>query len=132
MHLSMMPHSCAAAVLLIKAIERWRAEHSGNLPATSKDKAAFRQLLQSWQRRIEDVPIEVSCDLTTRLGGVSLCNALVVSSPHHRLQGSGLGCRTACQACCRNAGCMHLSAASAWQRDLYLRMRLWIIMATLQ
>jgi amyloid beta precursor protein binding protein 1 len=50
-----------AAVLLIKAVERWRAEHDSTLPKTSNEKASFRNMLKSWQRQIDGIPLEVCC-----------------------------------------------------------------------
>lgn len=45
-------------LLLIKAAEHWRSTHDGKLPDTSKQKAAFKDLLRSWQHSIDGVPIE--------------------------------------------------------------------------
>lgn len=56
-----------AAVLLIKAVQRWRAEHDSALPKTSKEKASFRTMLKSWQRHIDGVPLEVRCMQLSRL-----------------------------------------------------------------
>ena len=50
---------CCAAVLLIQAVKHWYATHGPNLPANSKEKQAFRDILKSWQRSIEGVPLEV-------------------------------------------------------------------------
>lgn len=49
-----------AAVLLIQAVKRWYQERGPRLPANSKEKQAFRDILKSWQRSIEGVPLEVS------------------------------------------------------------------------
>ena len=48
-----------AAALLIQAVKAWQGEH-GKLPASSKEKAAFKDLLRSWQHKIDGVPIEVT------------------------------------------------------------------------
>jgi hypothetical protein len=40
---------------------KWRAEHS-NLPSNARERASFRQLLKSWQRSIDGVPLEVCAD----------------------------------------------------------------------
>ena len=45
-------------VLLVKAALKWRAEHGG-LPSNSRERASFKQLLKSWQRSIEGVPLDV-------------------------------------------------------------------------
>ena len=48
--------------LLIKAVQQWQREHSSNLPATAKEKAAFRAMLKTWQRSTDGIPVEVgSC-----------------------------------------------------------------------
>ena len=68
-------------MLLIKAIERWRGEHGGSLPSSSKDKAAFRQLLQSWQRTIDGIPVEVSTRLTSAIRCLGIFHCLSKTSP---------------------------------------------------
>lgn len=45
-------------LLLTKAALHWRETHDGQLPRSSKDKAAFKELLRSWQRTIDGVPVE--------------------------------------------------------------------------
>ncbi len=49
-----------AGVVLVKAALQWRADHHGTLPATSSERTAFRDLLRSWQRSVDGVPLEVS------------------------------------------------------------------------
>ncbi|CAK0763153.1 hypothetical protein CVIRNUC_003029 [Coccomyxa viridis] len=44
------------AILLLKGAQQWCAEHSKELPHNSKEKAAFRQMLKSWQRTIDGIP----------------------------------------------------------------------------
>lgn len=50
---------CVAAVLLIQATKQWHATHGPELPRNAREKQAYRDILHSWQRRIDDVPIEV-------------------------------------------------------------------------
>ena len=49
-----------AAVLLIQASERWRAEHE-KPPSTSKERSAFKELIASMKRSVEGVPLQVVC-----------------------------------------------------------------------
>ena len=49
-----------AAILLLKGAQRLCAEHSMQLPQNAKEKAAFRQMLKSWQRAPDDMPADVS------------------------------------------------------------------------
>ena len=51
---------CCAAILLLKGAQQWCAEHSRQLPQGSKEKAAFKQMLKSWQRTIDGIPAGVS------------------------------------------------------------------------
>ena len=51
---------CRAAVILLKGAQKWCAEHSSKLPQNAKEKAAFKQMLKSWQRSAEGVPADVS------------------------------------------------------------------------
>ncbi|KAK9798117.1 hypothetical protein WJX73_000766 [Symbiochloris irregularis] len=46
------------AILLIQATKQWHATHGPELPQNAREKQAYRDILQSWQRRIDDVPIE--------------------------------------------------------------------------
>ena len=78
-----------AAVLLIKAIERWRGEQGGSLPSSSKDKAAFRQLLQSWQRTIDGFPVEVSTLLFTAFKCHGMSGPLSTSNVSHCAASAG-------------------------------------------
>ncbi len=54
-----MKTACVAGILLLKAVQQWQKQHGSNLPASAKEKAAFRSMLKSWQRCIDGVPIEV-------------------------------------------------------------------------
>ena len=56
-----------AAVLLIQAVKHWQATHGPQLPANAKEKQAFRDILSSWQRSIEGVPLEVHLSLALLL-----------------------------------------------------------------
>lgn len=44
-------------VLLVKAGQLWRAQHDNDLPRSAADRAAFKDLLRSWQRTIDGIPI---------------------------------------------------------------------------
>lgn len=47
-----------AAVLLVKGAKAWQAQHGG-LPGSTAERAAFKDLLRSWQRHVIDgVPLE--------------------------------------------------------------------------
>lgn len=48
-----------AAVLLIKAAQQWQQEHDGQLPGSYAERSAFKDLLKSWQRHIDGIPLEV-------------------------------------------------------------------------
>lgn len=50
---------CCAAVLLLKASERWLSEHEGAPPSTAKQRAEFKELVSGMRRTVEGVPIEV-------------------------------------------------------------------------
>ena len=59
--MSFVPTHCLlAAALLIKAVSHWYQEHGPKMPANAKEKAAFRELLKSWQHSIDGIPVEVS------------------------------------------------------------------------
>lgn len=64
--------SFCAAILLLKGAQRWCAEHSSELPQNYKEKAAFKQMLKSWQRSADGIPADVSLHrslvTTQRLG----------------------------------------------------------------
>jgi hypothetical protein len=48
-------------VLLLQALERWRAEHGGSPPSSSAERAAFKQRLAAARRAgPEGVPLDVS------------------------------------------------------------------------
>ena len=49
-----------AAILLIKAAHEWQKSHSGKLPSTSAQRSEFKNIIKSWQRQIDGIPIEVS------------------------------------------------------------------------
>lgn len=46
-----------AAVLLIKAIAAWKAEH-GDPPSSSAERRAFKQVIQGWRHTIDGIPVE--------------------------------------------------------------------------
>ena len=48
-----------AAVLLIKAAQEWQKQHGSKLPSNSSQRTEFKDLIKSWQRQIEGVPLEV-------------------------------------------------------------------------
>ena len=64
--------ACCAAVLLVKAVQHWRQGHGGQAPS-GQDRAGFRKLLQSWQRTIDDVPIEVGASASLCVPRCSGC-----------------------------------------------------------
>lgn len=41
----------------MKAAAVWRADHDGALPSSAADRAAFKDLIGSWQRTIDGCPI---------------------------------------------------------------------------
>mmetsp|Transcript_20485 Transcript_20485/g.61666 ORF Transcript_20485/g.61666 Transcript_20485/m.61666 type:complete len:555 (-) Transcript_20485:2962-4626(-) len=45
-------------LLLVKAALQWRSEHNGALPANSAERTAFKELIKSWQRSIDGVPLD--------------------------------------------------------------------------
>ena len=49
----------SAAILLVKAAHEWRKRHSGKLPSSSSQRSEFKDIIKSWQRKIDDIPIEV-------------------------------------------------------------------------
>ena len=57
-----------AAILLLKAAEQWQGQHGPKLPTGSAQRVEFKKILQSWQRSLEGVPIEVF-----RLGLLATC-----------------------------------------------------------
>jgi hypothetical protein len=46
-------------VLLIQAAATWQREHGGKLPGSYAERTAFKDLLKSWQRHIDGIPLEV-------------------------------------------------------------------------
>lgn len=46
------------AILLIKAAHEWQKSHSGKLPSTSAQRSEFKNIIKSWQRQIDGIPIE--------------------------------------------------------------------------
>ena len=51
----------AVAILLLKAASQWQSQHGSKLPQGSAQRSEFKKSIQSWQRSIDGVPIEVSC-----------------------------------------------------------------------
>lgn len=47
------------AVLLAQAAKQWQQEHGGALPSSTPERDAFKELLKSWQRNIDGIPLEV-------------------------------------------------------------------------
>jgi len=59
-----------AAILLIKAAHEWQKSHSGNLPSSSTQQSEFKNIIKSWQRQIDGIPIEVrllQCEIIHQL-----------------------------------------------------------------
>lgn len=48
-----------AVAILLQAVAAWKGEHMGKLPSNSKEKAEFKELIKSWQRKVDGVPIPV-------------------------------------------------------------------------
>lgn len=48
-----------AAVLLAKAAKQWQEQHDGKLPGSYPERAAFKDMIRSWQRHIDGIPLEV-------------------------------------------------------------------------
>ena len=57
----MMVCLVSVAILLLKAASQWQGQHGSKLPQGSTQRSEFKQIIQSWQRSIDGVPIEVSC-----------------------------------------------------------------------
>ena len=49
-----------AVAILLQAVAAWKGQHSGKLPSSSKEKSEFKELIKSWQRKVDGVPIPVS------------------------------------------------------------------------
>lgn len=48
-----------AAVLLVRAAQRWHEGHDA-LPRSGAERSDFKGLLKSWQRHFDGVPLDVS------------------------------------------------------------------------
>jgi hypothetical protein len=59
-NLSITRTDVTAAILLIKAAHEWQKSHSGKLPSSSAQRSDFKNIIKSWQRQIDGIPIEVS------------------------------------------------------------------------
>ncbi|EFN59362.1 hypothetical protein CHLNCDRAFT_137823 [Chlorella variabilis] len=46
------------AVLLAKAAKQWQEQHDGKLPGSYPERAAFKDMIRSWQRHIDGIPLE--------------------------------------------------------------------------
>jgi amyloid beta precursor protein binding protein 1 len=46
-----------SGLLLVKAAAAWKDAHSGQLPKSSTDRSEFKDMIRSWQRKIDDCPI---------------------------------------------------------------------------
>lgn len=55
----MCQYIVAAAILLIKAAQQWQQQHNDKLPSTSAQRTEFKNIIKSWQRQIEGIPLEV-------------------------------------------------------------------------
>lgn len=49
----------SAVAILLQAVAAWKGQHMGKLPSNSKEKAEFKELIRSWQRKVDGVPIPV-------------------------------------------------------------------------
>lgn len=58
--LSIKENDVTAAILLIKAAHEWQNHHSGKLPSSSAQRSEFKDIIKSWQRQIDGIPIEVT------------------------------------------------------------------------
>lgn len=47
-------------MILLQAVKAWREQNGGKLPGSSKEKAAFKELIKAWQRKIDGVPVQVT------------------------------------------------------------------------
>lgn len=59
-------------------MKSWREDNGQTLPSNSKEKAAFKDLIKSWQRKIDGFPVEVRIyrvDATTQSKSAS-CHSL--------------------------------------------------------
>jgi amyloid beta precursor protein binding protein 1 len=46
------------AIILIKAAKEWKANHGGKLPSNAAERAGFKSLIISWQKRVDGVPLD--------------------------------------------------------------------------
>ena len=46
-------------MLLVKAAKQWIDKHDGQLPSSYAERTAFKDILKSWQRHIDGIPLEV-------------------------------------------------------------------------
>ena len=44
-------------VLLVKAAAAWKESHDNQLPKSTSDRTEFKDMIRSWQRKIDDCPI---------------------------------------------------------------------------
>ena len=51
--------SACAAVLLIKAAHLWHKQHGSSLPSSASQRSEFKDIIKSWQRQIDGIPLEV-------------------------------------------------------------------------
>lgn len=103
-HASMVRSLCCAAVILLKGAQKWCSEHSSKLPQNAKEKAAFKQMLKSWQRSAEGIPADVS-----------ICSPDLLPS----IQALPLHMSRCCCQMSSNASYMH--AAKQWEPILLLQ-----------
>lgn len=47
-------------MLLVKVAQQWQAEHDGMLPKSQAERTAFKNLVSSWQRAADGIPLDVS------------------------------------------------------------------------
>lgn len=55
-----------AAILLIKSVAAWRAQH-GKEPSSAAERREFKDLLRSWQHTIDGIPVEEENFTVSRL-----------------------------------------------------------------
>ncbi|KAL4859524.1 NEDD8-activating enzyme E1 regulatory subunit AXR1 [Chlorella vulgaris] len=46
------------ALLLLKATKHWKEEHGGKLPSSYPERTAFKDLVNSWQRHVDGIPLD--------------------------------------------------------------------------
>jgi hypothetical protein len=100
-----------AALLLAKAAKQWQEQHGGQLPSSYQERTAFKELVASWQRHVDGMPLDVRvCDcmivcLLVYLFLVSVCLVLLVMQLHAALV-EGWGSWGCLQAGCRAPFCV--------------------------